>query len=61
MNKFWSDAENHRDFRKYIQITFMAHQHPTSPWEGVVSGTTAAILANVIVYPVDMYGYQWLK
>ncbi|CAG8384445.1 unnamed protein product [Penicillium salamii] len=32
----------------------MAHQHPTSPWEGVVSGTTAAILANVIVYPVDI-------
>jgi hypothetical protein len=27
-----------------------------SPWNDVVSGTTAAILANAIVYPLDMYG-----
>ncbi|KAJ5349564.1 hypothetical protein N7541_007291 [Penicillium brevicompactum] len=27
---------------------------PTSPWEGVVSGTMAAILANFIVYPLDI-------
>jgi len=33
----------------------MSHQDKSSPWEGVVSGTTAAILANVIVYPLDMY------
>jgi hypothetical protein len=25
-----------------------------SPWNGVVSGTTAAVLANTIVYPLDM-------
>jgi hypothetical protein len=33
----------------------MASQHQASPWEGVLSGTIAAILANVIVYPLDMY------
>lgn len=35
-----------------------------SPWNDVVSGTTAAILANVIVYPLDMYGclaYDYLS
>ncbi|OQE03846.1 hypothetical protein PENSOL_c001G03553 [Penicillium solitum] len=32
----------------------MAQQHQASPWEGVVSGTTAAILASVIVYPLDI-------
>lgn len=26
-----------------------------SPWNSVVSGTTAAVLANVLVYPLDMY------
>lgn len=26
-----------------------------SNWNGVASGTTAAILANVLVYPLDMY------
>lgn len=35
----------------------MATQDEASPWEGVASGTTAAILANTIVYPLDVYGY----
>ncbi|CAG8076884.1 unnamed protein product [Penicillium olsonii] len=29
-------------------------QHHSSPWEGVVLGTTSAILANTIVYPLDI-------
>ncbi|KAJ5786988.1 hypothetical protein N7457_001978 [Penicillium paradoxum] len=29
-------------------------QDQASPWEGVASGTTAAILANTIVYPLDV-------
>lgn len=28
-----------------------------SPWNGVVSGTAAAIVANTLVYPLDMYGH----
>jgi hypothetical protein len=36
----------------------MPSQDQASPWEGVISGTTAAILANVIVYPLDMYDYD---
>lgn len=27
-----------------------------SPWNSVVSGTTAAVLAGVLVYPLDLYG-----
>lgn len=26
-----------------------------SPWESVVAGTAAAILADVMVYPLDVY------
>lgn len=33
----------------------MSRNHRPSPWDGAVSGTTAAILANVIVYPLDVY------
>lgn len=36
------------------QITMAKSRRP-SPWEGVVSGTAAAIAANVLVYPLDMY------
>lgn len=36
------------------QITMAKSRRP-SPWEGVVSGTAAAIVANVLVYPLDMY------
>jgi hypothetical protein len=32
----------------------MVEKNQVSPWKGVVSGTTAAILANVLVYPLDM-------
>lgn len=28
-----------------------------SPWNGVVSGTAAAIVANTLVYPLDMYDH----
>ena len=33
----------------------MRRNHQASPWVGVTSGTIAAILANVITYPLDMY------
>ncbi|GLI74622.1 ADP/ATP carrier protein [Penicillium ochrochloron] len=32
----------------------MVEKNRLSPWKGVVSGTTAAILANVLVYPLDI-------
>ncbi|CEJ56594.1 hypothetical protein PMG11_02796 [Penicillium brasilianum] len=32
----------------------MVPKNQLSPWKGVVSGTTAAILANVLVYPLDV-------
>lgn len=32
----------------------MGGKKQLSPWNGVVSGTTAAILANVLVYPLDI-------
>ncbi|RHZ58385.1 uncharacterized protein CDV56_104912 [Aspergillus thermomutatus] len=31
----------------------MTSNNQSSPWEAVASGTTAAILANIIVYPLD--------
>lgn len=33
----------------------MGNKTPVSPWNGVVSGTSAAILANILVYPLDVY------
>jgi hypothetical protein len=33
----------------------MSTMNNLSPWKGVLSGTGAAILANVLVYPLDMY------
>jgi hypothetical protein len=37
-----------------LELIVMAGKQQ-SPWNGVVSGTTAAILANILVYPLDMY------
>ncbi|KAL4981213.1 mitochondrial carrier domain-containing protein [Aspergillus desertorum] len=30
-------------------------QQKLSPWNSVVSGTTAAVIANILVYPLDLY------
>lgn len=35
-------------------LAVMVEKNRLSPWKGVVSGTTAAILANALVYPLDM-------
>lgn len=36
----------------------MGNKPNLSPWNGVVSGTAAAVLANVLVYPLDVYGIR---
>ncbi|KAJ6023531.1 uncharacterized protein N7446_013896 [Penicillium canescens] len=36
-----------------LELTVMAGKQQ-SPWNGVVSGTTAVILANILVYPLDI-------
>jgi len=33
----------------------MAPKNHIDPWKSVLSGTGAAILANFLVYPLDMY------
>lgn len=57
MNK----SQNKTQDSEAIDRIVVMSQHHSSPWEGVVSGTTSAILANTIVYPLDMYGDEQFK
>jgi len=33
-----------------------AQLQPLPPWGSAVAGATGAVLANTLVYPLDMYG-----
>lgn len=33
----------------------MGQKTQLSPWNGVVAGTGAAVMANILVYPLDVY------
>lgn len=33
----------------------MAGQSKLAPWESAIAGATGAVLANALVYPLDMY------
>lgn len=30
------------------------------PWESAIAGATGAVLANALVYPLDLYVHWWL-